>query len=86
MVVVRKRDSSIRLCLDLRRVNDLTWKNTVLLPRVDDCLDAFRDNIWLSTLDLDSGYNQVAMDNDDAVKNAFVTTKGLFEFKRMPFG
>ena len=86
IVVVRKRDNSIRLCIDFRRVNDLTIKDSYPLPRIEDCLDALRGNTWFSTLDLASGYHQVLMDPKDAAKTAFVTNQGLFEFDRMPFG
>ncbi|CAC5416499.1 unnamed protein product [Mytilus coruscus] len=60
IVVVRKRDQSIRLCIDLRLVNDLSIKDKFPLPRIEDCLDALRGNQWFSTLDLASGYHQVA--------------------------
>ena len=86
MVVVRKPDSTIRFCLDYRALNDVTVKNSYMLPRVDDSLDALRGNIWLSTVDLSSGYYQVGMNPSHAQKTAFTTPKGLFEFKRMPMG
>ena len=86
IVVVRKKDQSIRLCIDFRLVNDLSIKDNFPLPRIEDCLDALRGNQWFSTLDLASGYHQVGMDPQDGAKTAFVTSKGLFEFNRMPFG
>ena len=86
IVVVRKKDQSIRLCIDFRLVNDTSIKDNFPLPRIEDCLDALRGNQWFSTLDLASGYHQVGMDPQDGAKTAFVTSKGLFEFNRMPFG
>lgn len=82
----KKKDSSIRLCVDLRKVNDLTIKDSFPLPRIDDCLDALRGNTWYSTIDLASGYHQLSVHPSDKCKTAFVTNKGLFEFNRMPFG
>ena len=61
-------------------------KDSYPLPRIDDSLDALRGNVWFSTVDLSSGYYQVGMDPSDASKTAFATSKGLFEFKRMPMG
>ena len=86
LVVVRKADSSLRLCVDFRKINEITEKDSYPLPRIDDSLDALKGNTWFSTLDLVSGYYQCAMDPIDAPKTAFVTSKGLFEFNRMPFG
>ena len=86
IVVVRKRDNSIRLCIDFRRVNELTVKDSFPLPRIEDCLDALMGNTWFSTLDLASGYHQVGMSPGDSPKTSFITSKGLFEFTRMPFG
>lgn len=86
IVVVKKKDNSIRLCIDYRKVNSVTIKDSYPLPRIDDCLDSLRGNIWFSTIDLASGYHQLSVDPRDAPKTAFVTSKGLFEFYRMPFG
>lgn len=86
IVVVKKKDNSIRLYIDYRKVNSVTIKDSYPLPRIDDCLDSLRGNIWFSTIDLASGYHQLSVDPRDAPKTAFVTSKGLFEFYRMPFG
>ncbi|CAG2186669.1 unnamed protein product [Mytilus edulis] len=74
IVVVRKKDQSIRLCIDFRLVNDMSIKDNFPLPRIEDCLDALRGNQWFSTLDLASGYHQVGMDPQDGAKTAFVTS------------
>ncbi|CAC5411093.1 unnamed protein product [Mytilus coruscus] len=81
LVIVRKADLSIRVCCDFRRVNLDSVKDSYPLPRIDDSLDALRGNAWFSTLDLVSGYYQVAMDPQDAPKTAFVTSQGLFHIK-----
>ena len=86
VVLVTKKDGSLRLCVDYRKVNDLLIKDSYPLPRIDDSLDALSGAKWFSTLDLASGYWQVPMDPKDIDKTAFTTPYGLFHFKVMPFG
>ena len=86
MILVTKKDGSIHLCVDFRRVNDLTLKDSYPLPRIDDSIDALRGSKWFSTLDLASGYWQVPMDPKDIEKTVFTTPFGLYHFKVMPFG
>ncbi|GFX89646.1 retrovirus-related Pol polyprotein from transposon 17.6 [Trichonephila clavipes] len=85
-VTVRKKDGSTRFCVDYRRLNDVTKKDSYLLPRIDDTLDTLASNTWVSTLDLKSGYWQVELHPDDKEKTAFTTGQGLWQFKVMPFG
>ena len=85
MVVVKKA-TCIRICLDYRKLNEITVKDSYPLPRIDDSLDTLRGIVWFGTVDLSSGYYQVGMDPSDASKTAFATSKGLFEFKRMLIG
>ena len=86
VVLVTKKDGSIRLCIDFRKVNNLTIKDSYPLPRMDDSIDALSGSKWFSTLDLSSGYWQVKMDPKDIEKTAFATPFGLYQFKVMPFG
>ncbi len=86
VVLVRKKDGSLRYCVDYRRVNSVTVKDSYPLPRIDVTLDALGGSKWFSTLDLASGYWQVEVDPMDKCKTAFVTEGGLFEFNVMPFG
>ena len=86
VVLVTKKDGSLRLCVDYRKVNDLLIKDSYPLPRIDDSLDALSGAKWFSTLDLASGYWQVPMDPKDIDKTALTTPYGLFHFKVMPFG
>jgi len=72
--------------LDYRRLNDLTYKDSFPLPRIDTCLHALGGSIFFSTMGLRSGFWQVATDPRDADKTAFVTRKGQFRFKVLSFG
>ena len=85
-VLVRKKDGSVRCCVDYRELNSTTRKDAFPLPLIDECLDALDGTQWLSTLDMASGYHQISMAPEDRHKTAFITKFGLFEYVRMPFG
>ena len=86
-VLVRKKDNSLRLCIDYRQLNLKTINDAFPLPRVDECLEAITGSKYFSTLDLAHGYYQCAIDARDVPKTAFrVGTSGLYEFTRMPMG
>ena len=86
VVLAKKKDGSLRFCIDYRQLNDRTRKDSYPLPRIDECLDALTGAGWFSTLDLRSGYHQVKLSPGDADKTAFVTRRGIFRWKVMPFG
>ncbi|MCW4335780.1 MAG: RNase H-like domain-containing protein [Candidatus Thiodiazotropha endolucinida] len=85
-VLIRKRDGSVRWCIDYRALNDVTVKDVYPLPLVDDCLDTLAGSVWFSKLDANSAYWQVKIREEDRKKTAFITRYGLFEHIKMGFG
>lgn len=86
IVMVGKKDQTLRLCVDYRPLNDRTIKDAYPLPRIQDTLDTLSTAKYFSTLDLTSGYWQVEMTPRARKAAAFCTRKGLFEWNVMPFG
>ena len=86
IVLVRKKDGSVRPCVDYRKLNAVTKKDAFPIPRTSDCLDALAGAGMFSTLDITSAYNQIPVRETDVPKTAFVTKYGLFEYTMMPFG
>ncbi|KAK1930032.1 Retrovirus-related Pol polyprotein from transposon 297 [Phytophthora citrophthora] len=86
VVIVRKKDGSVRFCIDYRALNSVTLKDVYPLPRVDETLEARHGSQRFSSLDLHAGYWQLGVFGPDKPKTAFTTRRGLFQFTRMPFG
>ncbi|XP_077388164.1 retrovirus-related Pol polyprotein from transposon 412 [Festucalex cinctus] len=86
IVVVRKKNGSIRICIDYRTLNSRTIPDQYTVPRIDDVLDCLSGSKWFSVLDLRSGYYQIAMSEEDKEKTAFICPLGFYQFERMPQG
>ena len=86
ILFVKKKDGSLRLCVDYRRLNSITVKNRYPLPLISDLLDRLKHASVFSKIDLRGAYNLLRIAEGDEWKTAFRTPYGLFEYKVMPFG
>ena len=86
VVIVKKKDGSHRFCVDYRKLNAVTSRDSYPLPNIDHCLTALGGAKYFHTLDLNSGYWQVSVHPDDREKTAFICRRGLFQYRSMPFG
>lgn len=86
IVLVRKKDGSLCMCIDYQHLNSKTRKDTFPPPCIEDFLDAQLGAKWFSTMELASEYNRVPVTEQVKPKTAFCTPFGLFKFGRMSFG
>lgn len=86
IVVVRKKNGQVRLCIDYSRLNLQTVKDAYSLPKLEDTFSALNGSQWFSVLDLKSGFYQIEVEEADKPKTAFVCSLGFWEFNRMPQG
>src|SRR5208282_1124204 len=86
VVLVKKKDGSLRLCVDYRNLNAVTYQDTYPLPHIDTCLNTLQGAAWFSTLDLRSGYYNIPIREIDKDKTAFITRRGSWRYNVMPFG
>uniref|UniRef100_A0A8C7WVL3 Gypsy retrotransposon integrase-like protein 1 n=1 Tax=Oryzias sinensis TaxID=183150 RepID=A0A8C7WVL3_9TELE len=86
IVVVRKKNGAVRMCVDYRTLNRRTIPDQYTMPRIDDALDCLTGSKWFSVLDLRSGYYQIEMAEEDKEKTAFICPLGFYQFERMPQG
>lgn len=86
VVVVPKKDGTMRMCIDYRRLNAVTKKDAYPIPLIDDCLQMAQRAKWYTLIDVKDAYWRIAMDEESIPYTAFSTADGLYEWTRMPFG
>lgn len=86
IVLVRKKDGSVRFCIDFRKLNNITTKDAFPMPRIDDIFDHLAQAEYYTTIDFKSGYFQVGLDPKDRPKTAFSTRDQHYQFKVLPQG
>lgn len=79
VVIIKKKDGSIRFCVYYRKLNNITVQKPFMIPNMEEALEGISDGRWFSALDLESGYNQIPVCKKDKFKTAFITRDGLFE-------
>jgi transposase InsO family protein len=86
IVVVKKKDGTIRICCDFRALNKKTVKDAFPLPNITETLESLGKAKYFSSLDLTQGFMQVALDEQDSSKTAFRALGSLYQFTRLPYG
>lgn len=86
VVCVRKKDGTLRLCIDYRELNRRTIADRCPIPRVQETLDCLGGNTWFTVLDQGKSYHQGFMSKESMAATAFGTPWGLHEWVRIPFG
>ena len=86
IVIVKKSDCSDRFCVDYRKLNGITIKDSYPVPLIQEILDGLMGDSWFSTVDLSSGYWQQGLDEESQPKSAFISHKGLWQWNVLPFG
>ena len=85
VVVVKKKNGKRRVCIDFTNLNKACPKDSFPLPKIDQLVDATAKYERMSFLDAYSGYNQIRMKKEDRIHTAFVTERGIYCYKVMPF-
>jgi hypothetical protein len=87
ILLIKKKTGDVRMCVDYRAINEITFPDKYPLPRIDDQIDRLHSNTYVTSLDLFSGYYQVPIyGSDTRAKLSFVILDGKYMFKPMSFG
>ena len=87
VVLVRKKNGKLRMCIDYRQLNSITVKDSFALPRIEEIFDCLNGAKYFSTIDMKSGYHQIEVEEGHKERTAFtVGSLGFYEHNKMPFG
>ena len=86
LVLVRKPSGDLRICVDYRRLNEVTAIPSYPLPYITETIDRMAGASYFTSIDMTSGYHQVEIAEEDKDKTAFISPYGLYQYCRMPFG
>jgi transposase InsO family protein len=87
IVLVRKKSGELRLCVDYRKLNAKTIKDSYRIPTIEELIETLGGATWFATLDLSSGYHQVEIEESHRERTAFTAGPlGFYQYRRMPFG
>jgi len=86
MIMVKKKGGEWRICIDFRRVNEVTIKDSYPLPLIEDMFNKLGKATIFTTIDLQTGYMNIEVEEKAKPVTSFITDNGLFEFNKMPFG
>lgn len=86
VVLVKKKDNSVRFCVDYRGLNAVTVADAYPMPRMEELIDELHGTSWFTALDARSAYWAIRVNREDRPKTAFTDGHRLFQFKRLPFG
>ena len=84
--MVRKSSGDLRICVNYRKLNDVTMVTSYPLPNITETLDKLTGASYFTSIDMVSGYHQVEVAEEDKEKTAFVSSYGLYQYCRMPYG